>query len=215
MTSEDLVTIAKYGDSQEASLARAMLEDHGITGLVVGGELNSTLWHLGPTISGVELQVPSFEATRASEILESFLDTRNAPTRGDWTCPRCGEKVDAGFDVCWSCGAAVDEPRHEPADSISPTPERAQLPTDEQVPGSHDEEGGPDPSPTPDDQARRALKAAAYGMLFAPLVFYALFLLLELSATELSKPALKQYYQAAFIVLLMLSFWSFVLWEFR
>jgi hypothetical protein len=25
-----------------------------------------------------------------------------------WKCPRCGEKVDPGFDVCWSCGTTRD-----------------------------------------------------------------------------------------------------------
>ena len=27
----------------------------------------------------------------------------------DWTCPKCGEKVEAQFDVCWKCGQAKPE----------------------------------------------------------------------------------------------------------
>jgi hypothetical protein len=25
-----------------------------------------------------------------------------------WICPKCGETVDPGFDVCWQCGTAAD-----------------------------------------------------------------------------------------------------------
>jgi hypothetical protein len=25
-----------------------------------------------------------------------------------WTCPRCGEEVDDGFEVCWWCGTSID-----------------------------------------------------------------------------------------------------------
>ena len=25
-----------------------------------------------------------------------------------WTCPKCGTKVDPGFDICWSCGTSID-----------------------------------------------------------------------------------------------------------
>jgi len=27
---------------------------------------------------------------------------------GSWTCSKCGETVDAGFLVCWSCGTSID-----------------------------------------------------------------------------------------------------------
>jgi hypothetical protein len=25
-----------------------------------------------------------------------------------WTCPKCGEKVDPSFEVCWQCGTSAD-----------------------------------------------------------------------------------------------------------
>jgi hypothetical protein len=25
-----------------------------------------------------------------------------------WTCSRCGERVEDGFEVCWSCGTSID-----------------------------------------------------------------------------------------------------------
>jgi Putative prokaryotic signal transducing protein len=214
MIKEDLVMIAKYGDSQEASLARAMLESQGITGLVVGGEINSTLWHLGSTISGVELQVPASEAARANEILESFLDTRQFQAKGEWNCPSCGEEVDAGFEMCWSCGATADEPSLEPANFLPPLYEITERPPDDHEPVIPKEDENPKQPLSADDQARRALKAATYGIMFLPFSFYALYLLLTLSTKELSKPAQKHYYQASFIALFMISFWMMVLGSF-
>src|SRR5438445_5230531 len=25
-----------------------------------------------------------------------------------WTCSKCGERLDEGFEVCWSCGTSID-----------------------------------------------------------------------------------------------------------
>jgi hypothetical protein len=40
-----------------------------------------------------------------------------------WTCPKCQKKVDAGFDVCWSCGTSregVEDPTFVCADDVVP-----------------------------------------------------------------------------------------------
>jgi len=40
-----------------------------------------------------------------------------------WTCPKCGSKVDPGFDVCWNCGTARDgteDPTFVSADDAGP-----------------------------------------------------------------------------------------------
>jgi hypothetical protein len=61
------------------------------------------------------------EVAPAVEVTESVLETPRAssspeplppppevsPTR-PWTCSKCGETVDAGFLVCWSCGTSVE-----------------------------------------------------------------------------------------------------------
>ena len=41
-----------------------------------------------------------------------------------WTCPRCQNKVDSTFEVCWACGTSpdgVEDPKFVPADAL-PTP---------------------------------------------------------------------------------------------
>jgi hypothetical protein len=40
-----------------------------------------------------------------------------------WSCPKCGEHVDANFDVCWNCGTAADgseDPAFLSADQTGP-----------------------------------------------------------------------------------------------
>lgn len=40
-----------------------------------------------------------------------------------WTCPKCGAKVDPGFDVCWQCGTSRDgteDPNFVSADQAGP-----------------------------------------------------------------------------------------------
>ena len=40
-----------------------------------------------------------------------------------WTCPKCGSKVDPGFEVCWQCGTSregVEDPTFVSADETGP-----------------------------------------------------------------------------------------------
>ena len=40
-----------------------------------------------------------------------------------WTCPKCGAKVDPGFEVCWQCGTTaegVEDPTFVSADDSGP-----------------------------------------------------------------------------------------------
>jgi len=39
-----------------------------------------------------------------------------------WTCPKCGTRVDPGFDVCWNCGTTADgmeDPSFATADAVA------------------------------------------------------------------------------------------------
>jgi hypothetical protein len=40
-----------------------------------------------------------------------------------WTCPKCQNKVDSTFEVCWACGTTpdgVEDPKFVPADALPP-----------------------------------------------------------------------------------------------
>ena len=43
----------------------------------------------------------------AQSVLDGFLASRGSlPQKGPWVCEGCGAQVDAGFEICWQCGAA-------------------------------------------------------------------------------------------------------------
>lgn len=45
---------------------------------------------------------------RARSMLAELSEEPEASLQ-DWTCPRCGERVEASLAVCWNCGAPAPE----------------------------------------------------------------------------------------------------------
>ena len=46
------------------------------------------------------------ESDRArAEALLREMQAQAGPAAETWTCPRCGERLEAQFSACWSCGA--------------------------------------------------------------------------------------------------------------
>jgi hypothetical protein len=63
-----------------------------------------------------------------------------------WICPKCGATVDAGFDVCWSCGTSregVEDPTFVHADDGAPIEDPALDLDRKEPPGAEDELPGP------------------------------------------------------------------------
>ncbi len=42
--------------------------------------------------------------TEAIRIVQTQTDDGEAPGGDPWTCPSCGEELEAQFAVCWNCG---------------------------------------------------------------------------------------------------------------
>jgi hypothetical protein len=65
-----------------------------------------------------------------------------------WTCPKCSNKVDSTFEVCWACGTTpdgVEDPKFVPADAPPPpvSPLDLDMPKgDEPVPLASSPEAG-------------------------------------------------------------------------
>jgi hypothetical protein len=66
-----LVTIAKYYDSLEASMAKQALEDNGIAALILGESLSNAVG-IAPALALIELQVSVDDVEAAMEILKDF-----------------------------------------------------------------------------------------------------------------------------------------------
>lgn len=150
MGSTSLRTVATFGSPVEARLAQTRLQEAGLTAFVHGEETGTTLWYVGTALGGVTLQVPEADLERAAEILRSQDQSRAAAA---WTCPACGSEVDAGFEVCWSCGASGEE---------NPQPETAHPALAEEMMPS-----GTDP-PRADELLDRAWRASLFGLVILP-----------------------------------------------
>jgi hypothetical protein len=87
----------------ESDLVAAILEANGIPAVVKNAVLAAWVgWATSFYHAGYQVLVPADEAEKARAVLESGRGS-------DWSCPKCGEKIDGVFDACWNCGYELDK----------------------------------------------------------------------------------------------------------
>ena len=102
MSKEKFVKLAEFDTAIPAHSMRILLEANGIKAHVLG---DFAVEIGGPDVVSVNVREPDLaiakrviaEVPRASEVLVP-----------EWICD-CGETVDKGFQVCWSCGQACPD----------------------------------------------------------------------------------------------------------
>ncbi len=101
----DWVDVSEFVPRGLRALARTILYGAQVPYLMDNRRLHELYGGRVPFVSG-GLRVPReffFDA------LEAFASAEEPPAdyaREEWVCPSCDETVPAGFEVCWSCGAA-------------------------------------------------------------------------------------------------------------
>jgi len=102
---DDLVRLAVFQQPLDAHSLRILLDANGIKASVTGEESNATFGAVGLGDAGlVGVQV----LVKRSDFDEATIIMNEIPAASDaiipnWKCA-CGEDVDEGFGVCWSCG---------------------------------------------------------------------------------------------------------------
>lgn len=88
-------------------LLKNALDNRGIRA-VVRGEHAASLVGAGTGIDAwAELWIADEErATEAVRTIQILSDDAEMPAAQTWTCPSCGEELEAQFGACWSCGEA-------------------------------------------------------------------------------------------------------------
>ena len=88
-------------DNAELELLKNILADNGIICEVRNGEMSGIV--PAPPFYE-ELWTTDEDYPKAAELLAGW---QKAPSQasGSWTCPACGEVVEAQFSSCWKCGA--------------------------------------------------------------------------------------------------------------
>jgi hypothetical protein len=185
MPRDDYVLLESFVVPEAAAMLRSRLELAGIPSLIENETVAGTLWHIGSTVGGTRLLVPADRLDEARQLLaEDHEHTTEA-----WTCA-CGTLVEAGFDLCWHCGAA------RPADAAE---------TITAVAESTKEQAAVDAPVIAGDEAEaavlRAWRAAIIGLGLCPgiLHIYSLALLLQNMNVTLSPAGSRRFLGALLI----------------
>ncbi len=99
-------------DTALLEYVRSSLAGKGI-GVFVRNPTNSGLvaGELTPVVAPPELWVVAEEDEAAAEReVRRVLDSLRPVSTDPWVCPKCGEHLEAQFEVCWKCG----QPRELP-----------------------------------------------------------------------------------------------------
>lgn len=106
---DDLVKLAVFSEPCAAHSLRILLEAHGIATSVTGEESNAlggtALFESG--LVAVQVHVRRQDFDEAKLIMEE-VPAASETLIPEWIC-QCGEQVDRGFSVCWSCGNQYDD----------------------------------------------------------------------------------------------------------
>jgi hypothetical protein len=155
----ELVTVGTYLDPLTANMARSRLEDEGIRAFLADEEVSAMAWTLTSAVGGIKLVVAAEDATRATLILADPIDEDPPPP----------------------------PPEESEGIQTEPPPPATGIRADAADSGDGAEDGpdeeGPALAPL-DDTAVRAGKAALFGLLFFPLSFYAVYLVLDVLSSD-------------------------------
>jgi hypothetical protein len=94
-------------DRIEAQFLVDFLDRHLIEARVLGDYLSGAFGELPVDIFPTVWVLEDEDVPRARELLARFLEQPDGGGSA-WICPACGERVEAGFDLCWNCGRSRD-----------------------------------------------------------------------------------------------------------
>ncbi len=101
-----MLKLYEAADRIEAQRLKDHLQDEGIEAVILGDYLSGAMGELPANIYPEVWVLDARDLAKASQILQDFTKSNiQREQRGDWRCLKCGEVVDAGFDVCWNCAA--------------------------------------------------------------------------------------------------------------
>ena len=117
-TEEQLYVVAAFEFEDEAHVARGHLEAQGIESFIVGSDNTGFGGLTAEATYQLVVKEPVHE--QAKKIMEEAESNEDDVSITAWTC-ECGEQVDEGFAICWSCGAnwpgGTDDVGHPAADT--------------------------------------------------------------------------------------------------
>lgn len=99
----DLIPVAKFDSEPDAKILQISLIDRGIKATISGD--TTAFGGIVGGVTGVTVYVRRIEAEEARAVMAEMKSEKPLP---QWDCP-CGETVDEGYAICWSCGSEYPE----------------------------------------------------------------------------------------------------------
>ncbi len=96
-------------DEIDAQLVKGFLDDQGIESVVQADGLQQILGSIPITADTLpSIWVRDEDLERAAEAIAGLKADAvpPQPPADPWTCPKCGESIEAQFTECWNCGQA-------------------------------------------------------------------------------------------------------------
>lgn len=103
MEESEIVRLTIVETEVDANYIKNALGEQGIQVMMSGSEASA----FGVSLDGaddVELFVKAEDLEKGKALVEELLNDEDEELVPAWTC-QCGEEVDEGFGICWSCGA--------------------------------------------------------------------------------------------------------------
>ncbi len=99
--SNELVILQSYLSGFEANLARSQLAFAGIESVVLDEMVVGTLWHMGPALGGVKLQVRQEDAEEALAVLREAFAPEESDAEGPAPLPTPAQQEEATREAAW------------------------------------------------------------------------------------------------------------------
>jgi len=203
--SDEMVTIATFGDPIEAQVIKNRLEEEGITAFITGGESGGLFAGMGGAFGLVRLLVAEKDEERALAILDETAeeDLPDEPDTDPVTSIRAagGNEPDEDEDS-EPDGRIQSVPGVKEAAALPRSP-RGDAPAVKLADNDDDETEEPRVDWGAEDYAARAWKAAVLGVLILPplLHLYSIWCIIRLYSIdeELSPAGRRKFYGALFI----------------
>lgn len=91
-------------DRIEAQMLTDELLGAGVEAVILGDYLTGAAGELPANIWPAVWVVSDGDFDKARQVLQRFTNHQKLKQEeSDWRCMKCGEWVDATFDVCWNC----------------------------------------------------------------------------------------------------------------
>jgi putative intracellular protease/amidase len=162
----ELVTIATFDSPIEAQIARAALEEAGVTAFIADERMAGMPWMLSNAIGGAKLQVSGGDAQLDLKVLNDRSPADFAAA--DEAYP--AEPYNENDDSYWKLEPEQQDAYDDPDDDQSLAEKSDDHPSHSRT--------------SREENADRALKAAFFGIFVFPLFFYAAWLLLKVFHSE-------------------------------